>query len=81
MFMEKTLTLKGEAKTLRLFETMAKQLGIFVEVTKKTPVSSDIRKFDSMCKEARKFANNTGLKQNDISDAIKKVRSENANSY
>jgi len=66
---------------LRSFEMMAKQLGIFVEVTTKKSVSSDIRKFDNMCKEARKFANNTGLKQNDISDAIKKVRTENANSY
>jgi len=60
---------------LKPFEMLAKRVGVFVEITE-NKTTDNIMKFNEMCKEARKFAKETGLMQNDISVAIKKVRTE-----
>jgi hypothetical protein len=60
-------------KTMILTAKSYADLKPFEIMAKKEPVC-DIKKFDNMCKEARKFAKKAGLTQNDISDAIKEVR-------
>jgi len=74
-----TLTADSYAD-LKPFETMAKKFGVEFELKEKRTLP-DIRKFNNMCKEARKFAKETGLTQADISNEIKKARAENANYY
>ncbi|MCL2844052.1 MAG: hypothetical protein FWE23_01165 [Chitinivibrionia bacterium] len=49
---------------------------VIKECRQEKNTTSDIENFDNMCKEARKFAKNVELTQNDISDAIKKARAE-----